>query len=524
MKKFPRPPIRIFSSGKFWLSPVLVIVLVANAAIINGVTDDDAGPISKEDRTAKDQWERIEVSGKVAGYGRIREHTLNRGNEKLRQIESVMRMRMKRMGEPVETAILVQATFDRQDRMVDFRTETSLGGQAMISTGSVQGKRLEITTELGTALGGKVVTDQIDWSDETHGLFYERRMLETNPMLPGEQRTFAALIPIFNRVARTTLKAGDWSRTDVLGTSKELLPIASDTMLAGQQLTATLWMDRDGQIIKTEEPTLGQTVTRTTREKALAGKPGAAPDLITGTVIPLKFATDLPSEPHELRYRVRTNRPLSKPPFPNTSCQICSSSKDARVWDLRVTAVENEEPTRDIPVERPTARDQEPHRFVDQNDAAIRKLAATAGSTESEVALANLLAMRVYSWISRKDFSTVLATASEVVRTRSGDCTEHAVLLAAMAKARGLPARVVVGLVYVPSLGGFAYHMWNQIWCDGAWRFFDATRSDGRCGAGHIKVADDPLADENGLTIFLPVLQLMGGTEIELISADDDVK
>ena len=66
----------------------------------------------------------------------------------VRMAPRVMRMRMKRLGEPVETAILVQATFDRQDRMVDFRTETSLGGQAMISTGKVRGKRLEITTEL----------------------------------------------------------------------------------------------------------------------------------------------------------------------------------------------------------------------------------------------------------------------------------------------------------------------------------------------------------------------------------------
>ena len=35
----------------------------------------------------------------------------------------------------------------------------------------------------------------------------------------------------------------------------------------------------------------------------------------------------------------------------------------------------------------------------------------------------------------------------------SGDCTEHAVLLAAVVKARGLPARVCHGLVYVEQGG-----------------------------------------------------------------------
>ena len=41
------------------------------------------------------------------------------------------------------------------------------------------------------------------------------------------------------------------------------------------------------------------------------------------------------------------------------------------------------------------------------------------------------------------------ATAAEVARSREGDCTEHAVLLAALARARGIPARVAMGLVYV---------------------------------------------------------------------------
>ena len=34
-------------------------------------------------------------------------------------------------------------------------------------------------------------------------------------------------------------------------------------------------------------------------------------------------------------------------------------------------------------------------------------------------------------------------------RTRSGDCSEHAVLLTALLRARGIPARVSHGLVYL---------------------------------------------------------------------------
>ena len=499
-------------------SPTLLLLLTVVSFVVAGENENEIGsPRAKSKPFISDSWELIEVSGAAAGYGRIREHAIERDGLRLHQIESVMRMRMRRLGQPVEAAITIQSTFDARGRMVDFRTETNLGGQAIISTGQFRGKRLEITTDQG----GTVTTDLIDWNEETHGFFYEQRLLEKNPMRSGEQRTFASLLPIFNRVARTTLIAGDWSQTEVLGASKELLPITSRTMLAGQQLSATIWMDRDGQIVKTEEPTLGQTVTRTTREKALAGKRAAPPDLITETVIPLKSGSQELVEATHAKYLVRTARPLTTAPFPSSSCQACTATDDAHVWNLRVTADGNSEPLRENLADLPTALDRKPNRFIDQNDVAIRRLASQVGLVDGQEALAKQLTREVYRWITRKDFSTVLATATEVARTRSGDCTEHAVLLAAVARARGLPARVVVGLVYVPSLGGFAYHMWNQIWCDEAWRFFDATRSDVKCGAGHIKVTDDALSDENGLAVFLPVLQVMGGTEISLISSSD---
>ena len=42
-------------------------------------------------------------------------------------------------------------------------------------------------------------------------------------MVPGEQRTFSALLPIFNRVAKTTLTADDWTSTDMLERFKRIV-------------------------------------------------------------------------------------------------------------------------------------------------------------------------------------------------------------------------------------------------------------------------------------------------------------
>jgi hypothetical protein len=69
-------------------------------------------------------------------------------------------------------------------------------------------------------------------------------------------------------------------------------------------------------------------------------------------------------------------------------------------------------------------------------------------------------------------------TALEAFVTRRGDCTEFAVLLAALGRAAGVPTRMVSGLVYARRFEGrrhvFVPHMWVQAWNGNAWRSFDA--------------------------------------------------
>lgn len=67
--------------------------------------------------------------------------------------------------------------------------------------------------------------------------------------------------------------------------------------------------------------------------------------------------------------------------------------------------------------------------------------------------------------------------ASQVARHRSGDCTEHAVLLTALARAVGIPAQVVVGTVIVRSGERVAAygHAWVELHREAGWSIVDAT-------------------------------------------------
>lgn len=70
------------------------------------------------------------------------------------------------------------------------------------------------------------------------------------------------------------------------------------------------------------------------------------------------------------------------------------------------------------------------------------------------------------------------ASALQALHSRSGDCTEFALLLAAAARALGLPARVVAGMAYSSRFAGgrdvFSPHAWVQVWDGRRWRSFDA--------------------------------------------------
>lgn len=77
----------------------------------------------------------------------------------------------------------------------------------------------------------------------------------------------------------------------------------------------------------------------------------------------------------------------------------------------------------------------------------------------------------------RIDFSGHFS-ALDTIERGAGDCTESAVLLAALARAAGIPALVVNGLVYSREQyhgvsNAFMPHSWTLAYVDGAWRSYD---------------------------------------------------
>ena len=101
-----------------------------------------------------------------------------------------------------------------------------------------------------------------------------------------------------------------------------------------------------------------------------------------------------------------------------------------------------------------------------------------------------------------------LPSALEVLEDRAGDCNEHAALMAALARAAGLPARIVVGVVYTGN--GFFYHAWNEVWVNG-WVSLDPVMSQFPADATHVKFIDGGLAEQ------MRMAQVIGRLSIEIL-------
>ncbi len=168
-----------------------------------------------------------------------------------------------------------------------------------------------------------------------------------------------------------------------------------------------------------------------------------------------------------------------------------------------------------------------PNRFLQSDHEKIIDLAHRAvGDTKDAAEAVKRIESFVADYIENKDLSIGYASAVEVADSKQGDCTEHAVLLAALCRAVGIPAQVVTGIAYVKEFGGakdiFGGHAWVQAYVggdSGKWVGLDAAfKSTGRggYGPGHIALATGNGKPED----LLNLVTTLGRFKIEKVAVN----
>ena len=165
-------------------------------------------------------------------------------------------------------------------------------------------------------------------------------------------------------------------------------------------------------------------------------------------------------------------------------------------------------------------------RLINFDHPRVQQLAQRLHDSAGEAAPPHEIAARaralVYEHLTEKSLETSLVSAADAARTRAGDCSAHAILLAALLRAHDIPSRIAIGLTYVERFGEhehvFAWHLWTQALIDGRWIDLDATLPGRAFHPGYVLIATSAMSHAHHGMLPAATLMMMGNLTIEPLS------
>jgi hypothetical protein len=263
----------------------------------------------------------------------------------------------------------------------------------------------------------------------------------------------------------------------------------------------TVWLDPSGRTLREEGP-MDMVVQREDQEQALnAGWGDAAFDLMAAVEIRVREPI---ADPRALSHLDARLAGLGETVVPTDARQ---SFKDGVLHIEREPSVAA---TYVLPYSESQWRGElAATPFLQIDHPRVQEAAREAVGDETDPRrAADRLRRWVHDELEKRPLAS-LPNAVQVLETRAGDCNEHAVLFAALARAVGLPARVVAGVVYGED--AFLYHAWNEVWLGNRWVSVDPAFDQMPADATHVKLI------EGGPERHGDMMGLIGKLSIELL-------
>ncbi len=496
-----------------WLAALTCVV----STIFPSLSGDDA---CADDSTpiVREAWDAIFIAGKKVGYiqTKVEPVTAKDGRELLR-VQVQTQLKFKRLNDTatIQTRFGAIETTDGSILRMDYRSET--GGAEMRLTGELRDGEMQLSLEGG----GKTARLELPWGDDVRGPYGPEQSLSRRPMKPGERREVPTFLLELNQIGKTVLEAKQVEPVKLGGgTTLELLRI--DSVVLGSDgskfpgMDTKYWVDSEGQVLTSLTDLLGGTAAyRTTKEAALAAIESPF-DLVRASVVPVTNRLTRPEATRSAVYRLQlTGEDRPEVVFPTDDRQKTEVASDGSIY-LRVKTVGPGQADATVAEVAPEFLEASP--YLNSEDPEVMALARRAAGKAADPWSK---AVAVQDWVSknirRKNFEVSRATARDVARTLEGDCTEHAVLAAAMCRTLGIPSRVVIGLLYVDDLRGFGSHMWNEVLINGQWVAIDPTFGQSEVDAVHLKVGDSSLSGVTAEELYLSIVRVFSKLKIEPI-------
>jgi len=447
-----------------------------------------------DDSDRREGWTGLYMNGNKVGYSSFHLSPNGRGHRWTDR--SLLRLRVMGSNQTIRAETF--AELDENYALHSFRVRLQSGVGPFQIRGEVADEQLSVELDLGS---------QTDW------------------------RTFPLEGPIFLpsairlQIAESGMRAGAHTVASVFDpASMSAQPMTVDTIglesldsAEGKVrawkvvefyrgIQTTVWLDRHGNVLREEGP-MGLVAVRESADRATAGgwPEKSLVDLMEVVAIPIDRPIDSPRALGTLRVELGGLGELAPPSDQRQSLQ--GTFMQIRREDGAAQA------TYQLPYrEGPWAKDLAASAFVQSDHPKLRRTAARILAGEIDARKASVRLRRwVYDSLEKRAVASI-PNALQVLEMGVGDCNEHAVLYAGLARASGLPARVIAGIVYAE--GVFLYHAWNEVWLGSGWVSVDAAFDQMPVDATHIKLLTGEPDQHLGL---VPVI---GKLSIDVIEAD----
>lgn len=262
------------------------------------------------------------------------------------------------------------------------------------------------------------------------------------------------------------------------------------------------WVDGQGRTLKEESPA-GFSIVRQEMSTA-KNLPARAVslDLIAQTAVPVATKITDPQTQRALQLKL-SGVNLANFRLNGGRQKLSQDQLEIRLEDLKQLSLPKI-PVRDTRL----ASYLQPTPFLQTDHPKIQALVAQILNGERDGYRA---AIKIKDWVYKeiaKQPTVSIPNALEVLQTRSGDCNEHTVLFNTLARAAGIPAKTVVGVVYLR--GAFYYHAWSEVWL-GDWVSLDSVLNQFPADVTHVKFIEGEIDRQ------IEILQLIGNLKIAVL-------
>ncbi len=507
---------------------VCVVAAVALLSTGSGVVRAEGGFDFRDPPQGRfaDDWLEIYMMGGKVGYGHT---TMTRDGDTI-ATKTNMTIKLGRVDNPVTIEVTEFTTETVGGTPLTFGSEMNASVMKTSSKGVIQDGSVTITTSQ-FGMDQKKTFPFVEGAMMSWGLYRQAMLRGLEPGTKYTLPVFAPDIRIDGAVEAHTVVGAMESYESLAGTGRgQRVTVSMESPVGVIDMIS--WVDKQGRplLARMVMPGVGNMELVTTDQKS-ALMDYIPPEIFMTTTIPAKRRIDYENA-STITYRLSpkpgVGTAAAVADLPDTGPQRIVNRDDGSVDVIVSRQPRHASKTMPPPDQDALTEYLDVNLMINTKDPALRKIAKRGSrgvsAKKNPYKLADNLRRFVTDYITTKNLNIGFATASEVCRTREGDCSEHGVLLAALGRINGLPSRVVAGLAYVPLFGKqddiFGYHMWTQFWIDGAWVDYDAALRESDCSPIRIAFGVSSLKSAGLADLSMPLLNRIGAINLDIIKIE----